>query len=177
MSIVHELNPKKLAKFFKTSPSTLSRWVSYGCPYREIPGPPRTYLFNILEVRKWLEKEGMITENGDLIRFKSRRKLKRYHLFSTNGVFVETISGSSDLAKKLQKDRSHDIWFPYAIDESGKVFVYYSGKLRNHDNVGSGMSAACILPNKYPEKLKSLARKMWTKYSPGQFELWEHDVY
>ena len=177
MSVTHELTSRELAESFKTSPSTLSRWVSNGCPYREIQGPPRTYLFDESEVRKWLQKEGMMTEKGELVRFKSRRGLKRYHLFSINGVYVETIIGSSDLVKKLKENRICDTWFPYAIDESGEVLVYYSGKLRNHDTAGKGGAAGCILPNKYPEKLKSFTRKMWDKFSPGQFELCKHDVY
>jgi len=177
MRVEDEFNSRELVAKFKISRTTLSRWVSSGCPHMKVPGAVCAYQFKFSEVLNWLKNEGMLTEEGYVFRFKSHRRLKRYYLFSVHGKYVTEISGSRELVAKLRNIRDSYSIFPYALDKSGEVFVYYSGKLRNHDTAGKGGAAAFYLPTKYPAKLKEIVRKIYRKYlPPGNYTPDRHEI-
>ena len=157
------LTAKQLAVPFNTSRSTISRWVDRGCPVNIIPGYCRRQIFDLSAVKAWLRRESAAA--GETHRPSCRYRLKEYYVFSVDGDYLETITGSRQLIDRLKGLPVCDRHRPYAMDNAGYIYFLYSGKLRKHDTVRSELIAVWIT-SRHPQNLEhihEIARKWYLR--------------
>jgi predicted DNA-binding transcriptional regulator AlpA len=155
------LNTKEIAAVFGISRSTLSRWVERGCPHQK---EANQQVFCLKEVEEWMEKN----KDPESNLLKSRRSLKRYHVFNCDGYYKGEVMGSAKLIAQLKKFEAFDHYHPYGIDENGFIYYIYSGKLRKHDSV-KGIADVHIFTRYHPEiEVLMEAVRQW--YVGGKFK-------
>lgn len=162
MDSASTLNSKEIAAIFGISRPTLSRWVTRGCPHQVIGN---RHYFNLEDVKTWLHTN---SNPESAVRLKTRRTLKRYHVFMRNGCFHSIVHGSQKLIEILNTMEArdqHSIYahhYPYGVDDLGYVYFFYSGKLRKHESVKT--MAGVILRSRYTENLEPLMEIVRNKY-------------